>query len=125
MKAIGSALVACFILVLSSSTDAQDKKGDTKSKLVGVWELVKGSGPPGATIEFKADGKLLMIAKVGEKTLKMEGTYKVDGKKVTAIYKVEGKEINDPTTIESLTATQLITVDDKGAKDEFKKVKGK
>ncbi len=125
MKTICTVTATCLILALVTSTDAQDKKDDVKVKLLGVWELVKGGGPPGSTVEFKADGKLIMIAKLGEKTLKMEGTYTVDGKKVTANYKANGKDVTDPMTIESLTDTQLITVDAKGMKDEFKKLKSK
>ncbi len=125
MKTICALTAMTLALFLVVATEAQDKKGETKSKLIGVWELVKGSGPPGSTLEFKNEGQLIMIAKLGDKTLKLEGTYKVEGKKVTAIYKSGDKEINDPATIETLTDTQLITVDGKGKKDEFKKLKPK
>jgi uncharacterized protein (TIGR03066 family) len=125
MKTVWTATATCLALALIGSVDAQDKKGDVGTKLVGVWELVKGEGSPGSTVEFKSDGKLIMTAKMDEKVLKLEGTYKVDGKRVTATYKVGGKEVNDPMTIETLSATQLITIDDKGKKDEFKKVKSK
>ena len=50
-------------------------------------------------------------------TVKKRKLVRVDGKKVTATYKDGGKEINDPMTIESLTDTQLITLDEKGKKD--------
>jgi uncharacterized protein (TIGR03066 family) len=96
-----------------------------KEKIVGVWEVTKAAeAPPGATIEFTKDGKLIQTAKVEGKEMKMEGTYSVEGDKITSTTKGPGgKEAKETATITKLTDTELVTKDEKGKTDEFKKKK--
>ena len=56
----------------------------------------------------------------------MEGAYKLDGDKLTVTLRTpeeKDKELTDTVTITKLTDKELITKDQKGKVDEFKKKK--
>jgi uncharacterized protein (TIGR03066 family) len=108
-------------LVIVGTAGAQ---GDNAKKLVGVWEVTKSEGaPPGATVEFTKDGKVKIKAKVGDKELALDGTYKVKGDKLEVTLEFMGKSKSDTSTIKKLTEKELVLQDDKGKLDEFKRVK--
>ena len=110
LRMLGMAMV---ILTLSACSG----KGNA-DKIVGTWEVTKpGKGtPPGATVEFTKDGKMIMTAT----GVKMEGQYKVEGDKITATMKLGEVEKKESLKIKSLTDTALVTEDEKGDVDEFK-----
>jgi uncharacterized protein (TIGR03066 family) len=123
-------LVAALLLVagMVAGARAADAKGDAnKEKLVGVWEVVKGAdegGPPtGATIEFAKDGKMKVTHKREGKEETIEGTFTVEGDKLSVTLKHEGKENKHTVTIKSLTATDLSIETEQGKKAELKKKK--
>jgi len=121
MRLIWTAAAACLTLALIGTAEGQDVD---KAKLIGVWEVTKGEGaPPGATVEFTKDNKVLINFKLGDKEFKLNGTYKVDGSKLETVLNFEGKEMKDVHTIKTLTDTTLVLVDDKGKADEFKRKK--
>ena len=99
--------------------------GDNAKKLVGTWEVVKSEtgAPPSATVEFTKDGKLKLKAKLGDKELVIDGTYKVKGDKLDVTLEFMGKSKSESSTIKKLTEKQLIVVDEMGKSDEFKRVK--
>ncbi|HTU18619.1 MAG TPA: lipocalin family protein [Gemmataceae bacterium] len=127
----------------ASSADSKSKKSkeeakpaaSNKDKIVGTWELTKGGGemPPGAIIELTKDGKMKISVKDPKgQTQTMDGTYTVDGDKLITgpldkdgkpIKGKDGKEMKDTMTILKLTDTELVTKDEKGKTDEFKKKK--
>ena len=96
--------------------------------ILGVWEVIKSDDgtPPMTTIEFTRNGKLKVNTKVGDQTLTMEGTYKLEGDKLTVTLKTPDeteKELTDTVTITKWTDKELKTKDQKGKVDEFKKKK--
>jgi len=120
-------------MLLATGAYAQKEKDKKPSeidsaKLVGKW------GPMGAdkkvmarapVQEFTADGKYFLGAGDGKKAdLKMEGTYKVDGDKLTITMKgapgVPGEVIK--RTIKKVSDTELVTVEGKQT-TTLKKVK--
>lgn len=109
----------------SGKAPEPEKRASNKDKLVGTWEVTKSKdAPPGATLEFTKDGKVKMTAMVEGKSMTMESTYTVDGDKITNVTKgPDGKEKKEIATITKLTDTELITKDEKGDLDEFKKKK--
>jgi uncharacterized protein (TIGR03066 family) len=110
----------------SKPTNTSTVEVSNKDKIVGVWELVKGSDlPPGTSFEFMKDGKMKVSIKDGDKTTEMNGTYKVEGDKLTNAGKgPDGKEQKETDTIVKLTDTELVIKDDKHNKTlEFKKRK--
>jgi len=125
-------LAVCLLsaLVLVNQAPAADKID--KDKLVGTWTFVKtsGKGPPaGATMKvtFTKDGKFSIAAKFKDKDkeFKAEGTYKIDGNKVTTTTKYGDKERTETRTVKELTDKKLVTErkNDKGETEtvEFKK----
>ncbi len=104
----------------SSSSAAKAQGGG--SKLVGQWDSPDGKG----TIEFTADGKLIMA--MGPIT--MNGTYKHEGDKLTTTLSIADptgkgapKEISETTTVLKLTDTELTTKDAAGKEETLKKKK--
>jgi uncharacterized protein (TIGR03066 family) len=126
MKAMRLAMVGCLVLGLAGSANADDKKtdkGTNKDKVIGTWEIVKGTIPDGSTVEFTKDGKLTIAIKAEGKTVTMEGTYSVDGDKILLTYKQGNMESKETLRIKTLTDTMLVTLDEKDKTDEFKKKK--
>jgi len=101
------------------------KEASNQEKLLGTWEVSKSKGaPPGATIAFTKDGKMKMTVKQDGKEQSMDATYSVEGNKIISTTKLpDGKEKKETATIEKLTDTELVTKDEKGDTDEFKKKK--
>jgi uncharacterized protein (TIGR03066 family) len=101
-------------------TPAATGEKSNKDKIVGTWQPVKEAG---ASIEYAKDGKLKVTMKQEGKEMTMEGTYAVDGDKLTQTLKppAPAPEQKITLTIIKLTGTELETKDDKGKVDEFKK----
>jgi uncharacterized protein (TIGR03066 family) len=97
---------------------------DTAKKLVGVWEITNNKeAPPGATVEFTRDGKMKVRAKVGEKELKIDGTYELKDDAIVSKLSVGGKTKTESNKIRKLTEKELVIVDEKGKVEEYKRVK--
>jgi uncharacterized protein (TIGR03066 family) len=120
MKVLRLLVVAGLILGVTAAR-ADDKKDDKKAykdKIVGTWVLKKDenpkSPPPGSILEFTKDGKMKFTAKIQDKEIKLEGTYSVDGDKLTTTMKTpDGKEMSDTDTITKLTDKELVVKDGK------------
>jgi uncharacterized protein (TIGR03066 family) len=115
-------------VLLNSSASSAPEPSSNRTKIVGVWEFVKSDDgtPPGSTLEFTKDGKIKVETKVGDEDLKMEGTYKVDGDKLTVTIKeteAKEKDKSETVTITKLTDNELIVKDEKGQVDVLKKKK--
>jgi uncharacterized protein (TIGR03066 family) len=125
MKSLATAVACAVVLALAGPSLAAEKKEDAKTnkdKLVGVWEVTKSeNAPPGATVEFTKDGKMIVTIKDGDKTVKVEGTYTIEKDAITSNLKIEDKEMKETVTITKLTDKELVVKDAKGKVDEFKK----
>jgi uncharacterized protein (TIGR03066 family) len=121
MKGMALALPAVFLICLTA-TYADDKKDDKKDKIVGVWEATEGNAPKGATLEFSKDGKLKIAFDADGKKISIEGTYEIKGDSLkTNLKGPDGKEREETMKIESLTEKELVTKDEKGKTDKFKR----
>jgi uncharacterized protein (TIGR03066 family) len=122
MRALGSVLAVCLVFVLlGESRRAESQNAD---KLIGTWTVVKedGKDPKGdVTVTFMKDGKLAIALKFGDKEFKADGTYKLDGNKLTTTIKFGGKEKTEVQAVQTLNETTLITKDSKDKVTEFKK----
>jgi uncharacterized protein (TIGR03066 family) len=123
-----SRIVASAIVVagLLGTLQAEEKKTDNKSLIVGVWELTKAdNGGPlvGTVMEYSKDGKIRMTGKANGKEFNFDGTYVVDGNKFTGILKTPDREEKGSVTIKKLTDRELVTEDDVGRVLEFKRKK--
>jgi uncharacterized protein (TIGR03066 family) len=125
MKLARLALAVVFVLGVTAVRADEKKDAETKDKLVGTWEVTKGDSlPPGSTAEFTKDGKLKLTIKADkDKSVTIEGTFKVEGETFKTTLKAEGKEHTETLKIKSLTDKELVIEDEKGKKDTFKKSK--
>jgi uncharacterized protein (TIGR03066 family) len=121
MTAIRFAAAAALMFGLAAFAWAE--KADTnKEKIVGTWEAVKGDLPKGSTVEFTKDSKLKLTVVVDKNKVVVDGTYTVDGDNLKLTMKgPDGKEQKETLVIQKLTATDLVTKDEKGKLDEFKR----
>jgi uncharacterized protein (TIGR03066 family) len=124
MKGLCLTVAGWLALSLAGGIYADDKKVDknaNKDKVVGTWEMVKGTLPEGSTLEFTKDGKAKLVIKAPGRTVTQEGTYSVDGDKIMLVRKLGDQELKETLQITTLTDKMLITVDEAGKTDEFKK----
>jgi len=124
MKTFGNMAAVLALIVLAGSFARADEKID-KTKLVAVWKLVKSDedAPKGATAEFTKDGKLNISFERDGKQEKLEGSYTLEGDKLTVILKKGGNEDKDMLTIKTLSDDKLVIENKDGKKHEFEKVK--
>jgi uncharacterized protein (TIGR03066 family) len=116
------AIASVLFLGFASAAVAADKADASKEKLVGVWEAAKGDLPKGSTVEFTKDGKIKIEVKAEGKSHSEEGAYELDGNTIKTTHKgKDGKEVKESLKIKKLTDEQLVTEDEKGKVDEFKR----
>src|SRR4051812_351326 len=105
MRAIlGGALAAVLCLCTGLSAEDKGEKIDAK-KLVGKWEPKEKEEGKSAVIEFTKDGKVSVTISAKGKEFALDGTYKVDGNKVTTTMNFNGKERTETHTVSKLTDT--------------------
>lgn len=121
----GILAVLAGVVVVVGTSNAADKVDP--AKLVGTWELAKSdeeNAPKGATIEFTKDNKIIIAFDANGKEIKLEGTYKVDGDKLTVKLSLPGGKDNEDTdTIKTLTDDKLVLVDKSNKTNEFARKK--
>jgi uncharacterized protein (TIGR03066 family) len=110
-----------FALIVCFANQARAADATNAEKIVGAWIVVKFDGkeaPKGKDVvfEFTKDGKLKLAPG-------LNGTYKVNGDKVTLTIMIGGKDDTDSITIKTLTVDTMVVIDDKGKEMEFKKKK--
>jgi len=121
---LGLALVAVMGLLSGvAADDKKDEKIDAK-KLIGKWTPKDGGEKGKFVVEFMKDGKLTFTAG-GDKDLKLDGTYKLDGNKLVLTVKFGEKEEKMTRTITKLTDTEMVSTDEKGKEDTLVRVKDK
>ncbi len=114
------------VLLLACGVTAADEKIDAK-KLVGKWEQVFAKDAKvtyKVVIEYTADGKVTgtVTPPKGEE-IKIEGTYKLDGNKLTQTTKIMDSESSRTSTVTKLTDDELEGETDKGVKTSFMRLK--
>jgi uncharacterized protein (TIGR03066 family) len=123
MSALKLVAVAAVVCLLGPAARAEDK-ADNAKLIVGKWTVEKadeGTIEKGATVEFTSDGKVKAVHKKGDEDVTVEGTYKVDGDKLTMALKIGDMEQKIDITIKKLTKTELHTENSEGKKVELMK----
>jgi uncharacterized protein (TIGR03066 family) len=121
MKLLCIGLLLPVALPILGAYELQEKTQD-KASIIGIWEVQKSEeAPTGSTVEFTKDGKLILISKMGDKTKKLEATYKLEGKKLITRRQEDGKDKTDVLTIQKLTEETLVTLNEKGKIDQLKR----
>lgn len=122
MRAILSCSLCLLLCCDLYAGDKKDEKIDAQ-KLLGKWCPKEAAV---FTIEFTRDGKVTFIVVTADgKTKTGEGTYTVEGNKVTATVKVDKDERTITRTISKLTDTELVGTDEKGNERTLVRVKDK
>jgi len=126
MKFASAVLVGMVVLGTAMAAVAGS---DNAKNLVGVWEQTKGIGNAKQTFEFTKDGKLKITAKTGDKTVILDGTYKLKDDTLTTVVKQGDKDYESTAKIVKLDEKVLHIQEFKGDKkrevDEFKRVTAK
>jgi uncharacterized protein (TIGR03066 family) len=113
-------LVAVVFCGTLSADDKRDEKIDAQ-KLIGKWS--PKNTKEDVVIEFKKGGKLTITP--GGKGVNIDGTYKIDGNKMTTTVKFKDDEKVSKLTITKLTDTELVTTDESGKEETLVRVKDK
>ena len=109
-------LVGLAGLLLGSAAVAQDKAALTGE----AWTVVKSEhAPPGTTVHFGADGKLLLTMVVDGKKQQMPGTYTLSGTALVLKFTNNGREITDARVVKKITASSLVTEDRNNKAEEL------
>ena len=123
MNALKLLAVTAVVCLLGAAVRAEDK-ADNAKLIVGKWTVTKadeGTVEKGAIVEFTADGKCKATHKKGDEDVTAEGTYKVDGDKLTMNMKIGDMERKIDITILKLTKTELHTKNEEGKMVELTK----
>jgi uncharacterized protein (TIGR03066 family) len=123
MNALKLLAVAAVVCLAGTAVRAEDK-ADNAKLIVGKWTVEKadeGTVEKGATVEFTKDGKCKATHKNADQEMTVEGTYKVDGDKLTMLLKIGDKEQTIDITILKLTKTELHTKNAEGKMVELMK----
>jgi len=115
-------------LALCFGALAEDKKDETidAKKLVGKWEPKEKTKDRTLLIEFAKDGKVTFTGAEGGKEMKAEGTYKVNGNKLTLDMKFGDKERKMTRIVSKLTDAELVSTEEGGkSEDTMVRVKDK
>src|SRR5436305_1878960 len=112
MNKVRLALVGALVVGLAVAARGQEDKGgkgDLKKTLVGTWEVTKGKGaPPGATIEFTTDGKVVMQFEKDGKKERHEASYKVAGKGFTMTMKRGDMEVMQKIEVAKVMGDEMV-----------------
>ena len=117
-------LVGCAVLALCGTLAADDKKNEMidPAKLLGKWTSKEREN---AVLELLKDGKLVMRHNVGDKEQVFDGTYMLDGNKLTVVAKPDGREDKSTVTIKKLTDAEMVVVDESGKESVMMRAKDK
>src|SRR5262245_18617556 len=121
---VAAALAAAVALTAGVRAEDKEEKKDNAKLLVGTWEVTKSfdKGPAiGATVEFTRDGKVKVKAKVEDKDVQREGTYKVEGDKLTLAMK--DRDSKTILSIKKISDKELVTENDDKKSVELKRKK--
>jgi uncharacterized protein (TIGR03066 family) len=126
MKAFAFLAVGVALCALTLEVRAEEKKADNAKLLLGTWEVAKadkGTLPVGSTVEYLKDGKMKIKIKIDDNEQTLDGTYTVEGDKLTLMVTFNNDVKKTTHTIKKISETDLTTADDMGKSVEFKKKK--
>jgi uncharacterized protein (TIGR03066 family) len=121
---IGGAALLVLACAVCGADEKKDEPLDGKV-LIGKWEPKVPKKGELTSIEFTKDGKLIALAEVGGKAARAEGTYKLEGNKLTYEVAYMGETIRETVTLIKLTGDEMESKDKEGKVDSFKRVKSK
>ena len=121
---LGWTLATLVLSCCLSADDKKDEKIDAK-RLVGKWSAKNAKEGRLGVIEFTKDGEVAITITSDGKETKREGTYQVDGDKLSLRVKSGNSEAIYNMTVTKLTNAELVTKDDRGQVLSVVRVKDK
>ncbi len=124
MNTLRQMAAGLLVVGLLTALPAAAKADVNKEKLVGLWEVVKadqGALPVGSVVDFGKDGRAKVTAVREGKESTAEGSYAVEGDKLTVTLKQGEKEVKHAITIKKLTDTEFVSENEKGKTAQFKR----
>ncbi len=123
-----TALLGLVLIFIARAPADEPKEKPDAEKLIGTWKLVKEAGkpvPPGLSlsVEFLKDEKMKLAVKFEKETKLIDGTWKLDGKKLTTTMKEDGKEKIESVAISKLDEKDLVFKDESGSEVALERVK--
>jgi uncharacterized protein (TIGR03066 family) len=117
--------IAPLLLFGAPAATAQSAKAPEPAKIIGVWKAVETRDAPGElTVEFTGDGSLLVtLVLPNGSSDKKEGTYTVNEEHLRVTVPEGGKDRTQTATIRRLTENRLITIDQTGRIEQFRRQK--
>jgi uncharacterized protein (TIGR03066 family) len=123
MRVVLASIAVLVFAGFAGSAGAADDKVDVK-KLLGKWEPTQPEKDgPIMVLEIADKGKFTLHVTVGGNTVKVEGTYTVDGNKLNVELAYNGKTMKDTLTVVKLTETELVTKGKNEKEEILKRVK--
>jgi len=117
--------VAVLMLACYTGHAAAQEKIDAK-KLIGKWQPADSAkGGVDITLEFTDKGKMIIAIALGDKSEKIEGSYKLDGDKLELLMSFGGKDQKETVTLTKLSDEEMIGKNKDGKEEKFKRVKAK
>jgi uncharacterized protein (TIGR03066 family) len=96
------------VLAFCGTSAAQDRKKEKfdAAKLVGRWGP-KDKKDGTYTIEYRADGTVVLTGTANDREWRWEGTYRLEGNRLTAALRSEAGEWSGANTLTKLTEAEL------------------
>jgi uncharacterized protein (TIGR03066 family) len=96
------------LLTFCSTATAEDRKKEKfdAAKLVGRWGP-KDKKDGTYTIEYRADGTVVLVGTADGREWRWEGTYKLEGSRLSAVLRSEIGEWSGVNTLTKLTGAEL------------------
>jgi uncharacterized protein (TIGR03066 family) len=116
--------VAVLLLAAYTGHVAAQEKIDAK-KLIGKWQPADSAKGVDVTLEFTDKGKMIIAIALGDKSEKIEGTYKLTGDQLEMVMSFGGKEQKETVTLTKLTDEEMAGKSKDGKEEKFKRVKAK
>jgi uncharacterized protein (TIGR03066 family) len=109
---------AVMVAALGGAAEGRQPEKIDAKLLIGKWQpkevRVKGEE---FVVEFMKAGKLAFVGKDGDKEIKIEGTYTLEGNKLSFKMSFGGMDRFEIRTVHSLTKTEFVSSLDGGKKD--------
>jgi len=119
-------MIGCAAVLFALAAGAAADDTIDAGKLLGKWEPKGAKKDAKIVLEFAKGGKLVVTSPGPERESRLEGTYKLDGNKLTLHLKVGDQEVKDTVTVTKLTDDEMEGESDgKKGKQSFTRVKPK
>jgi len=113
MRFLTGLALAAALAAPAGADDRKDAPLDA-AKLLGKWEPAEPAKDARTVLEFDKGGKAALTVRFENSTARLEGTYTLDGDRLTVVLKAGPKEERTAFTVRKLTDAVLEYEDARG-----------